>query len=136
MARSCTLAPDYIERQAHLQLLEIERRRKVYLAGRQPLPVAGVTVIVVDDGIATGTTVRAALKALRRRGPARLVLAVPVAPPDTVMALQDEVDLLVCLSQPADFQAIGEHYRDFHQLSDDEVLAALHPAQGSQQNGA
>lgn len=136
VARSCTLAPDYIERQARLQLLEIERRRKVYLAGRQPLPVAGFTVIVVDDGIATGTTVRAALKALRKRKPARLVLAVPVAPPDTVMALQDEVDLLVCLSQPADFQAIGEHYRDFHQLSDDEVLAALHDADRRSQESA
>ncbi len=68
---------------------------------------------------------RAALRALRRRGPARLVVAVPVAPPETVAALLAEADAVVCLEQPADFQAVGAHYRDFHQLDDDEVLAAL-----------
>ena len=115
----------YVDIQAHRELREIERRRRVYLRGRAPLSVEGATVIVVDDGIATGTTVRAALKALRRRQPARLVLAVPVAPHDTAVALRAEVDALVCLAEPYPFHAIGLHYVDFHQLGDDEVLAAL-----------
>jgi putative phosphoribosyl transferase len=104
---------------------EIERRRSVYLRGRTPIDVEGATVIVVDDGIATGTTVRAALKALRRRHPARLVLAVPVAPSDTLAALRAEVDDIVCLAEPFPFHAIGLHYVDFHQVGDNEVLAAL-----------
>ena len=89
------------------------------------MPVAGATVIVIDDGVATGTTIRAAMKALRRRHPARLVLAVPVAPADTVEALRAEADEVICLAQPEPFHAIGLHYGDFHQVSDAEVLAAL-----------
>lgn len=119
---------DYIERQAQRELQEIARRRHVYLHGRAPVPLEGATAIVVDDGIATGTTVRAALRALRRRHPARLALAVPVAPHDTLLALRAEVDDLVCLAEPEPFHAIGLHYRDFHQVSDDEVLAALNAA--------
>jgi putative phosphoribosyl transferase len=122
----------YIEAQAQLELQEIERRRRVYLAGRAPVPVEGATVIVVDDGVATGTTVRAALKALRRRHPARLVLAVPVAPSDTLAALSAEVDEIICLEQPYPFQAIGLHYVDFHQVGDDEVLADLEAAHARQ----
>lgn len=116
---------EYIEAQSHLELLEIARRRALYMKGREPLPIGGTTVIVVDDGIATGTTVRAALKALRRKGPKRLILAVPVAPADTCRALRAEVDDLVCLSQPEPFRAIGLHYDDFHQLEDAEVMQAL-----------
>jgi putative phosphoribosyl transferase len=115
----------YIDQQAQVEWQEIERRRALYLRGRAPQPVRGATVIVVDDGIATGTTVRAALKALRRRGAARLVLAVPVAPHDTLTRLQREVDRIVCLAEPDPFRAIGLHYRNFDQLSDDEVLALL-----------
>ena len=115
----------YIDAEAARELREIERRRRVYLHGRAPLSVAGATAVVVDDGIATGTSVRAALKALRRRSPARLVLAVPVAPADTLLALRPEVDDLVCLAQPQPFHAIGLHYEDFHQLDDAEVLADL-----------
>jgi putative phosphoribosyl transferase len=122
---------DYVARQAQGALREIERRRKVYLEGRAPVPVAGATVVVVDDGVATGTTVRAALKALRRRQPARIVLAVPVAPADTLAALRDEADDVVCLYQPEPFRAIGLHYDDFHQVGDDEVLAALAAARRS-----
>ncbi|MEO8122612.1 MAG: phosphoribosyltransferase [Burkholderiales bacterium] len=116
---------EYIEAQSHLELLEIARRRALYMKGRERLPIGGTTVIVVDDGIATGTTVRAALKALRRKGPKRLILAVPVAPADTCRALRAEVDDLVCLSQPEPFRAIGLHYDDFHQLEDAEVMQAL-----------
>jgi putative phosphoribosyl transferase len=106
-------------------LREIERRRALYLRGRTPLVLAGSTVIVVDDGIATGTTVRAALKALRKRWPRRVVLAVPVAPPEEAARLRGEVDEFVCLQEPAWFRAVGAHYEDFPQVRDDEVVAAL-----------
>ncbi len=119
---------EYIEQRAKEELAEIERRRRTYLADRTPVPVAGRTAIVVDDGIATGTTMRAALKGLRRRNPARLVLAVPVAPPDTINELRQEVDDVVCLAQPSFFGAIGYFYRDFHQLSDDEVITLMRQA--------
>lgn len=114
-----------IEAEATREKCELARRRQAYLGGRSPVPVAGRTAIVVDDGIATGTTMRAALKALRRRGPARLVLAVPVAPADTLRELSEEVDEVVCLRQPEPFHAVGPHYVDFHQLEDREVLEAL-----------
>ena len=107
------------------QLREIDRRRRMYLRDRTPGPVAGRTAIVVDDGIATGTTVNAALMALRRRRPARLVLAVPVAPAETLMTLQDLVDDVVCLATPEPFHAISLHYQEFHQLSDAEVTELL-----------
>jgi putative phosphoribosyl transferase len=119
---------EYIEQRAKEELAEIERRRRTYLADRAPVPVAARTAIVVDDGIATGTTMRAALKGLRRRNPARLVLAVPVAPPDTIDELRQEVDDVVCLAQPSFFGAIGYFYRDFHQLSDDEVITLMRQA--------
>jgi putative phosphoribosyl transferase len=122
---------DYIDEEAQRQLKEIERRRAIYLSGRPSLPLAGRSVVLVDDGIATGTSVRAALKALRRAAVARLVLAVPVGPPDTVQALRDEVDDLVCLSQPPFFHAVGVHYRDFHQVEDDEVVALLAQSLGT-----
>ena len=121
----------YIDAEMPTELREIERRRAAYLRGRAPLPVTGCTVIVVDDGIATGTTMRAALKALRRRAPAQLVLAVPVAPPETVRDFEREVDRVVCLEQPTPFFAIGAHYRDFHQISDAEVIAALDATNGT-----
>ena len=118
----------YIEDRAQQELKEIERRRAVYLAHRAPEPVAGRTAIVVDDGIATGTTMRAALRGLRQRKPARLVLAVQVAPPETIEALRAEVDDVVCLMQPGFFGAIGYFYVDFHQLTDDEVIALMRQA--------
>ncbi len=115
----------YIRREAARELADLRRRRRVYLQGRPLIALAGRNVIVVDDGIATGTTVRAALQALRRQRPAQLVLAVPVAPPDTARALRREVDRLVCLQVPEDFEAVGLHYDDFRQICDDEVLALL-----------
>lgn len=126
----------YIDAQAQRELSEIERRRRLYLEGRAPLSVRGAAAIVVDDGLATGTTARAALRALRRREPACLVLAVPVAPSDTVLALRPEVDRLVCLAEPSPFHAIGLHYADFHQLGDDEVLTALREAARSHAAGS
>jgi putative phosphoribosyl transferase len=118
----------YIERQAQIELREIARRRQVYLRGRAPVPLAGRSVVVVDDGIATGTTMRAALKALGRRGAAQRVLAVPVAPQDTLERLRAEVDEVVCLATPCPFRAVGAHYLQFPQLEDAEVIAALDAA--------
>jgi putative phosphoribosyl transferase len=115
----------YIESMLPGARREIARRRGVYLRGRAMQPVAGATVIVVDDGVATGTTMKAALQALRRRQPARLIAAVPVAPSQTIVELSDEADEVVCLIEPRPFYAIGLHYLDFHQLKDEEVCAAL-----------
>ncbi len=103
------------------ELAEIERRRRVYLGDLPPVDVAGRTAIVIDDGVATGATIRAALRATRIRRPARLVLAVPVAPTDTVAALREEADEVVCLEDHRSFGAIGFYYADFRQLSDQEV---------------
>jgi putative phosphoribosyl transferase len=107
------------------ELAEIERRRQLYIGERARAEVAGQVVIVVDDGIATGATTRAALQAIRSRKPKELVLAVPVAPPDTITQLRKEVDTLVCLDTPELFGAIGYFYQDFRQVSDQEVLTLL-----------
>ena len=114
-----------VDELAEHELEEIERRRKLYLKDRHRAPIAGRTAIVVDDGLATGATARAALHALRRKKPKWLVLAVPVAPSDTLKALAAEADETICLSEPFPFYAIGAHYRDFTQVSDDEVVSLL-----------
>lgn len=119
------LPPGYLEGIRAQQLEEIERRRKAYLGDAPPAQVRGRTVIVVDDGIATGATVLAALKALRQQEPKRLVLAVPVAAPDSLARMRDWVDEVVCPFAPEDLIAIGCHYGAFPQLSDDEVVAIL-----------
>jgi putative phosphoribosyl transferase len=125
VAKLAGITPEHIHAQVKLELEEIERRRKVYLQGRGRVPLEGRTIILVDDGIATGASVRAALKALRRKGPKALILAIPVAPLETVDALKKEVDEIVCLHTPEPFFAIGIHYVDFHQISDDEVVHLL-----------
>lgn len=107
------------------ELAEIERRRVRYLGDRDRSDVKGQVAIIVDDGIATGATTLAAIRALRKREPKELILAVPVAPLDTLQRLHTEVDAIVCLDTPQDFGAIGYYYRDFRQVSDDEVIAIL-----------
>jgi putative phosphoribosyl transferase len=107
------------------ELAEIERRRQLYIGERARAEITGQVVIVIDDGIATGATTRAALQAIRNRKPKELVLAVPVAPPDTITQLRREVDALICLETPELFGAIGYFYRDFRQVSDQEVVAIL-----------
>lgn len=119
------LPAGYIDGEVHRQLKEIERRRDQYLGGASPLPIEGRVVIVVDDGIATGATVRAALRAMRKKKPARLVLAVPVAPSDSLASLAAECDEILCLATPEPFFAVGAHYSDFTQTSDDEVKRLL-----------
>lgn len=111
------------------ELEEIERRRKLYLGDRSHPELSGHTVIVVDDGIATGATTRAALQAMRQRDPRKLILAVPVAPTGTLKNLSGEVDELVCLEDYENFGAIGLYYSDFRQVSDDDVIELLaeHP---------
>jgi putative phosphoribosyl transferase len=111
------------------ELAEIERRRQRYLGGRQHPELADHTVIVVDDGIATGATTRAALQAMRQHNPKNLVLAVPVAPTETLRKLRDDADDIVCLEDYADFGAIGYFYSDFRQVSDEQVIEMLaqHP---------
>jgi putative phosphoribosyl transferase len=107
------------------EFAEIERRRERYLGDRERAKVAGRTVIVIDDGIATGATTRAALRAIRVRNPKRLVLAVPVAPSDSLTELRREADDMVCLEVDSVFGAIGLYYRDFRQVSDEEVIEIL-----------
>jgi putative phosphoribosyl transferase len=109
---------------------ELERRERLYRGGRPELDVEGRTVLLVDDGLATGSTVRAAIEALRRRGPARVVVAVPVAPRDTCAALRAVADEVVCLRTPALFLAVGSWYASFPPTRDEEIgdlLAAAAP---------
>ena len=119
---------EHVRREMPYHLKEIERRRRLYLQGRAPLPVEGRTAVLIDDGIATGTTMRAAIKLLRKRRPARIVLAVPVAPAEEAAQLRAEVDDFVCLATPSFFGSVGAHYRDFDQTSDDEVVALMREA--------
>ena len=90
--------------------------------------MAGKTAIIVDDGAATGTTMKVAIRALRRRSPREIIVALPVSPPDTVAELSQEADRVVCVSQPGRFLALGYHYRSFPQLTDEEVTSALDEA--------
>ena len=108
-----------------IELVELERRRRAYLGDRERVEVAGSTAIVIDDGIATGATTRAALRATRMRNPKTLVIAVPVAPTDSLAEMRDEADELVCLEDHADFGAIGFYYSDFRPIADEEVIQVL-----------
>ena len=130
----------YIERVKDRELAEIARRKQLYFRNRSRIDPKGKTAIVVDDGIATGATMRAALRAVRRQAPAHLVLAVPVAPPNTIEELCPEIDEVVCLHQPEWLQAIGAFYQDFRQVSDEEVIDFLERAtarsQARRQTGA
>ncbi len=116
---------NWLEGQKARELEEISRRRQRYLGERARPSIEGRTAIVVDDGIATGATMLAALRAVRRARPRELVLAVPVAPPDTIARLRPEADRILCLHTPGDFMAVGQFYDDFTQTSDEEVIAAL-----------
>lgn len=128
VARHTGATQEYIDDACARELAEIERRRARYLGDRPRPDPKGRTVIVVDDGIATGATAIAALRALKKRGAARRIVAVPVSPPDTVDRLQAEADEVVCLMQPLEFWGISAFYLDFHQLEDDEVTRALEAA--------
>ena len=123
--------PETFERVRQQELEELRRRETAYRDGRPPVAVAGTYVIVVDDGLATGATMRAAVVAVRRQAPLSITAAVPVGSPSACSALAEVVDDLVCLSTPRGFRAVGQAYRDFTETSDAEVRAALAEAAGT-----
>lgn len=123
--RATHASPAFLEEGRARELAEIERRRKLYFGSRSRPDPRGKTAIVVDDGLATGSTALAAIRALRDQGVARVILAVPVAPADTAAGMRREVDELVVLAEPEVFRGVGSFYEDFHQLDDREVLSLL-----------
>ena len=125
IVRQLRPSPEYIEAEMQRQLKEIARRRLIYLGDRQPIDLKDRTVIIVDDGIATGGTVKAALKGVRKNPPRKIILAVPVAPRDTLEELSDQCDEIICLYTPTPFGAVGSFYRDFGQTGDSEVISLM-----------
>jgi len=125
IVRQLNITDEAIAEVRERELGVIAERERRYLAGRRRVPVTGRTAIVVDDGVATGATTIAALRAVRRLDPERLILAIPVAPPDTVRKLQREADQVICLEQPSWFGAISMFYQEFAQTADEEVIALL-----------
>ena len=133
--RALGIPDDYVERAVKKETAEIERRLELLRGGRPEPEVRGRTAILVDDGLATGVTARAAVAALRSHDPRRLVLAVPVCAAQTAKTLRSEVDELVCLEAPADLGAIGLWYEDFYQVPDGEVVGLLERARRKQDEG-
>lgn len=127
-AAAAGVTKEYLEQEKQRQLSTIRRRRAEYTPLHPPIDPAGRTVIVVDDGLATGATMISALHSLRERKPARLVCAVPVAPLDTMERVAQYADEMVCLQTPFNFQAVGQFYRDFPQVEDEEVIEVLRDA--------
>jgi predicted phosphoribosyltransferase len=123
IVRGLIIREDEVDAVVRRELQEVSRRERLYRGDRPPPDVDGRTVILVDDGLATGATMRAAVKALRGRQPARIVVAVPIASPDTCEALKAEADEVVCAMTPEPFFAVGHWYDDFTQTTDDEVRA-------------
>ncbi len=109
-------------------LEDIERRRALYLEGAPPVTAKGAAAILVDDGIATGASMRAAIAAVRRREPRQVVVAVPIAPRQASVEFANLADAFICLATPSDFKAVGSYYRDFQQLSDSDVIALMRRA--------
>jgi predicted phosphoribosyltransferase len=128
IVRECELAPDVIEEIATRELHEIDRRSRLYRGPRSMIDVRGKEVIIVDDGLATGSTMLAAVRALRQLNAKHIVVAVPVGPRDTCDEMRREADQVVCLSSPQPFYSVGTWYEDFTQVTDSEVQHALSPA--------
>src|SRR5436309_4086154 len=123
--RAIPYADEAIEAVTAKEAAELERRVQIYREGRPPPEFHDRILILVDDGLATGATMRAAVKALRQSGAAKIVVAVPVGPPDTCRELEQEADEMICLSTPEFFQAVGQYYEDFSQTSDEDVRELL-----------
>jgi putative phosphoribosyl transferase len=125
LVRQLGVPNDYVEEETERQRREIERRAREYRGDRPPLDLAGKTVVVVDDGVATGATTMATLRALQKQEPKELILAIPVGPPNTVKQLGEEADRVICLSTPRLFWAVGAFYAVFDQTQDEEVKRLL-----------
>ena len=125
LTKSLNISPDYLREEIEKQVVEIKRRRKEYLGDRSSIDLRGKTVILVDDGLATGYTSLAAIKAVREDKPEKVVLAVPVAPREAIERLKNEVDELICLETPELFFAVGQFYYDFSQTTDEQVAEIL-----------
>lgn len=125
VVRAIPYASEAIEAVTAKETSELQRREQIYREGRPAPELRDKVVILVDDGLATGATMRAAVKALRQRRAAEIVVAVPVGPPDTCEELAREADEAICLSTPPFFQAVGQYYEDFSQISDDHVRELL-----------
>jgi predicted phosphoribosyltransferase len=125
LVRRLGVSAAYLEQITTAEGRELERRERLYRSGRAPLDVEGRVVILVDDGLATGATARAAVASLRQRRPAQVILAVPVGAPETVARLREVADDVVCLETPPDFRAVSLAYRDFSPTSDAEVVSCL-----------
>lgn len=117
--------PEYLDEEIERRKVEIERRVQLYRGGRILSGLEGKTVILVDDGVATGATIKSAIETLHKERLERLVVAVPVAPPSTAAELEAMTDEFICLAAPADFMAVGNFYRDFRQTTDEEVVEML-----------
>jgi putative phosphoribosyl transferase len=120
------ISPEQIEAVAREEQRELERRQAAYLEGRAPTQLEGRVVILVDDGLATGSTMRAAAEAVRQRNPARLIVAVPVGAPDTCREMTAFADEVICARMPEPFSAVGQWYVDFDQTTDEEVMELIH----------
>jgi predicted phosphoribosyltransferase len=125
MLRSLRISPQQLDAVIRAEEAELRRQERVYRGDRPPPDVSGRTAMLVDDGLATGATMQAAVAALRSAGPKEVVVAVPVAPPETCAELEEEADRVVCALTPEPFYAVGAWYRDFSQTSDDEVRELL-----------
>jgi len=126
------LSDSLIEHVTQTEKAELARREQIYRGLRPPLDVHGKTVILVDDGIATGSSLQAGVRALRQMQPAAIVIAAPVAPRSTVNRLKKEVDDVVCVAVPETFYGVGQFYQDFSQVSDEEVIELLNTASRKQ----
>lgn len=135
-AQAAGATPEYLEQEMNTRRMELARRRSLYSPGRPAIAARGRIAIVVDDGLATGATMIAALHAVRERLPARLVCAVPVAAPDSLELVRPYADEVVCLHAPAGFAAVGQFYRSFPQVEDEEVVALLRVSEAGGDAGA